>query len=167
MKSSKERELEKAEERTGEDPQERTARELSELLSELRVILPGVQVLFAFLLMVPFTQRFPDLDDLETGVFFMTLLCIAVANALLIAPSAHRRILWRGGVREQRLAIGNIVTIAGLIFLVPAMVGVVFVITDFIFGLTAAVVVTGLLALFFALLWFALPLRFRGEEGEA
>ena len=160
----KERELEKAEERTGEDPQERTARELIELLNELRVILPGVQVLFAFLLMVPFTQRFPDLDDLETGVFFMTLLCTAVATALLIAPSAHHRILWRGGVREQRLVLGNILTIAGLIFLLPAIVGVVFVITAFIFGLTAAVVVTGLLALFFALLWFVLLLRY--SEGE-
>ena len=162
----RERELEKAEERTGEDPQERTARELIELLNELRVILPGVQVLFAFLLMVPFTQRFPDLDDLETGVFFVTLLCTAVATALLIAPSAHHRILWRGGLREQRLVLGNRLTIAGLIFLLPAIVGVVFVITDFIFGLSAAVMVTGLLALFFALLWFVLPLRFRGEDGE-
>jgi hypothetical protein len=160
----KERELEKAEELTGEDRQELTARELIELLNELRVILPGVQVLFAFLLMVPFTQRFPDLDDLETGAFFMTLLCTAVATVLLIAPSAHHRILWRGGVREQRLALGNMLTIAGLIFLLPAIVGVVFVITAFIFGLTAAVVVTGLLALFFALLWFVLPLRYR--EGE-
>ncbi len=123
-----------------------------------------MQVLFAFLLMVPFTQRFPDLDDLETGVFFMTLLCTAVATALLIAPSAHHRILWRGGIREQRLVLGNILTIAGLIFLLPAIVGVVFVITAFIFGLTAAVVVTGLLALFFALLWFVLPLRY--SEGE-
>jgi hypothetical protein len=156
--------LEKSEERTGENRQERTARELIELLNELRVILPGVQVLFAFLLMVPFTQRFPDLDDLETGVFFMTLLCTAVATVLLIAPSAHHRILWRGGVREQRLALGNMLTIAGLIFLLPAIVGVVFVITAFIFGLTAAVVVTGLLALFFVLLWFVLPLRYR--EGE-
>ena len=164
MKSIKERELEKAEERTGEDRQERTARELIELLNELRVILPGVQVLFAFLLMVPFTQRFPDLDDLETGVFFMTLLCTAVATALLIAPSAHHRILWRGGVREQRLVLGNILTIAGLIFLLPAIVGVVFVITAFIFGLTAAVVVTGLLALFFVMLWFVFPLRYRGKE---
>ena len=118
-------------------------------------------MLFAFLLMVPFTQRFPDLDDLETGVFFMTLLCTAVATALLIAPSAHHRILWRGGVREQRLVLGNILTIAGLIFLLPAIVGVVFVITAFIFDLTAAVVVTGFLALFFVLLWFVLPLRYR------
>jgi hypothetical protein len=160
----KEHDLEKAEEQAREDPQERTARELIELLSELRVILPGVQVLFAFLLMVPFTQRFPNLDDLETAVFFMTLLCTAVATALLIAPSAHHRMLWRGGVREQRLAMGNVLTIAGLIFLAPAMVGVVFVITDFIFGLTAAVVVTGLLALFFVMLWFVFPLRFRGKE---
>jgi len=160
----KERELEKAEERRGEDPQERTARELIELLNELRVILPGVQVLFAFLLTVPFTQRFPDLDDLETGVFFMTLLCTAVATALLIAPSAHHRMLWRGGVREQRLAMGNILTIAGLIFLLPAMVGVVFVITDFIFGLTAAVVVMVLLAFFFVMLWFVFPLRYRGKD---
>jgi hypothetical protein len=162
----KEREVERTEEPTGEDPQERTARELIELLSELRVILPGVQVLFAFLLMVPFTQRFPDLDDLETGVFFMTLLCTAVATALQIAPSAHHRMLWRGGVREERLTMGNILTIAGLIFLVPAMVGVVFVITDFIFGLTAAVVVTGLLALFFVMLWFVFPLRYRGNVNQ-
>jgi Family of unknown function (DUF6328) len=96
----------------------------------------------------------------------MTLLCTAVATALLIAPSAHHRILWRGGVREQRLTMGNILTIAGLIFLVPAMVGVVFVTTDFIFVLTAAVVVTGLLALLFVMLWFVFPLRFRREEGE-
>jgi hypothetical protein len=116
------------------------------------VILPGVQVLFAFLLMVPFTQRFPDLGDLETGVFFMTLLSTAGATALLIAPSAHHRILWRGGLREQRLVLGNRLTIAGLIFHLPAIVGVVFVISAFIFGLRAAVIVTGLLALFFALL---------------
>jgi uncharacterized membrane protein len=94
----------------------------------------------------------------------MTLLCTAVAMALLIAPSAHHRMLWRGGRREQRLVLGNRLTIAGLIFLLPAIVGVDFVITAFIFGLTAAVIVTALLALFFALLWFAFPLRY--HEGE-
>src|SRR5215218_6582128 len=160
----KEHEVERSEERTGEGRQERTARELIELLNELRVILPGVQVLFAFLLTVPFTQRFPQLDGLETGVFFMTLLCTAVATALLIAPSAHHRMLWRGGVREQRLELGNMLTIAGLIFLVPAMVWVVFVITDFLFGSTAAIIVTVLMALSFALLWFVLPFRYRDGE---
>jgi hypothetical protein len=153
-----------SEERAGEDRQERTARELIELLNELRVILPGVQFLFAFLLTVPFSQRFSTLDGLETGVFFVTLLCTAIATALLMAPSAQHRVLWREGVRERRLELGNTLTIAGLIFLVPAMVGAVFVVSDFIFGLGAAVVVTLLLTFFFALLWFALPLRYRGRD---
>jgi Family of unknown function (DUF6328) len=162
----KEASPERLEKQTGEDRQERTARELIELLNELRVILPGVQFLFAFLLTVPFSQRFSELDGLETGVFFVTLLCTAIATALLMAPSAQHRILWREGVREQRLELGNTLTIAGLAFLVPAMVGAVFVVSDFIFGLWAAVVVTLLLVLFFALLWFALPLRYRGTNRE-
>lgn len=164
----KEREREQVEEKTGEDSHERTARELIELLNELRVILPGVQVLFAFLLMVPFSQGFPKLNDLQTDVFFGTLMCTAIATALLIAPSPHHRILWRQGAREQRLRIGNVLTIAGLIFLVPAMIGVVFVITDLLFGLTAAMIVTLLLAAFFIGLWFVLPLPYRGsDKGEA
>jgi hypothetical protein len=162
----KEADLEKSEGRTGEDKQERTARELIELLNELRVILPGVQFLFAFLLTVPFSQRFSQLDGLETGVFFVTLLCTAVATALLMAPSAQHRVLWREGVREQRLKLGNTLTIIGLAFLVPAMVGAVFVISDFTFGLGAALAVTLLLVAFFALLWFALPLRYRGANKD-
>ena len=162
----KEADLEKSEGRTGEDKQERTARELIELLNELRVILPGVQFLFAFLLTVPFSQRFSQLDGLETGVFFVTLLCTAVATALLMAPSAQHRVLWREGVREQRLKLGNTLTIIGLAFLVPAMVGAVFVISDFTFGLGAALAVTLLLVAFFALLWFALPLRYRGTNKD-
>ena len=156
----------KSDERTGESRQERTARELIELLNELRVILPGVQFLFALLLTVPFSQRFSELDGLETGVFFVTLLCTAIATAFLMAPSAQHRILWREGVREQRLELWNTLTLAGLVFLVPAMVGAVFVVSDFIFGLVAAVVVTLLLVFFFALLWFALPLRYRGANGD-
>jgi hypothetical protein len=160
-----ERPLDDIEERTGEDRQERTARELIELLNELRVILPGVQFLFAFLLTVPFSQRFTDLNGRETVVFFITLLCTAIATALLMAPSAQHRMLWREGAREQRLELGNNLTIAGLIFLVPAMVGAVFVVSDFIFGLGAAVFVTLVLAFFFAVLWFALPFRYRGRGG--
>ena len=157
--------MEGAEQRTGEDRQERTARELIELLNELRVILPGVQFLFAFLLTVPFSQRFSELNDLETGVFFVTLMCTAIATALLMAPSAQHRVLWREGVREQRLELGNLLTIVGLAFLVPAMVGAVLVVSAFIFGLAIAVVVTVPLILFFALLWFIFPLRYR-EDGD-
>ena len=160
----KEADLGKSEGRMGEDSQQRTARELIELLNELRVILPGVQFLFAFLLTVPFSQRFPELDGLETGVFFVTLLSTAIATALLMAPSAQHRVLWREGAREQRLELGNTLTIIGLVFLVPAMVGAVFVFSDFIFGLTIALAVTLPLVAFFALLWFALPLRYRGAN---
>jgi hypothetical protein len=155
---------EREEQNTTEDHHERTARELIELLQELRIVIPGVQVLFAFLLTVPFSQGFTRLDALQRGVFFATLLCTAATTALLIAPSSHHRILFRQGVREQRLKQGNLFAILGLAFLVPAMVGVVFVITDLMFGLTAAVIVTILMAICFVLLWFVLPLRYRGQD---
>ena len=145
----------------GEGAQERSAREVVELLQELRVVLPGVQVLFAFLLTVPFTQRFAQLTTLQQNVFFATLLCTAAATALLIAPSAHHRLLWRRGAREERLQVGNLLTILGLVFLVPAMVGVIFVITDLMFGSPTALGVTVAMAASFVLLWFLLPLRYR------
>jgi hypothetical protein len=151
-------------EKTGEDAHERTARELIELLQELRIVIPGVQVLFAFLLTVPFSQGFTKLDSLQRGVFFATLLCTAAATALLIAPSSHHRVLFRQGVREQRLKLGNVLAILGLAFLVPAMVGVLFVITDLMFGLVAATIVTVLVALGFVLLWFVLPLPYRQND---
>jgi hypothetical protein len=155
---------EKHDQKTREDPQERTARELIELLQELRIVIPGVQVLFAFLLTVPFSQGFTKLDALQRGVFFATLLCTAAATALLIAPSSHHRLLFRQGVREQRVQMGNLLAILGLAFLVPAMVGVLFVFTDLIFGSAAAIIVTVIVTLFFVLLWFVLPLRYRRNE---
>ena len=157
---------ERVEEKTREDPQERTAREMIELLQELRIVIPGVQILFAFLLTVPFSQGFTKLTTAQQYVFFATLLCTAAATALLIAPSAHHRLLFRQGVREQRLKMGNVLTILGLVFLVPAMVGVVYVITDLIFGLTTALIVTIVMALSFLLLWFVLPLPYRGNNSD-
>jgi hypothetical protein len=156
----------RVEENTSEDHHERTARELIELLQELRIVIPGVQVLFAFLLTVPFQQGFARLTTVQRDVFFATLVCTAAATALLIAPSAHHRLLFRQGVREQRLQMGNTLAILGLVFLVPAMVGVVYVITDLIFGLTTALVVTVVMALSFLLLWFVLPLPYRGDNKD-
>jgi hypothetical protein len=164
MTERAERDREENHQDTGEHPQERTARELIELLQELRIVIPGVQVLFAFLLTVPFSQGFTQLDGLQRGVFFATLLCTAATTALLIAPSSHHRVLFRQGVREQRLQLGNMLAILGLAFLVPAMVGVVFVITDLMFGVTAAVIVTALMALAFVLLWFVFPLFYRQND---
>ena len=145
---------------TGEDEGQRRARELVELLQELRVVLPGVQVLFAFLLTVPFSGRFGQLDGLLRNVFFATLVCTAAATALLIAPSAHHRVLWRQGAREERLELGNALSILGLLFLVAAMVGVVFVISDLMFGEGLAAAVAAVMAGSFAGLWFGVPLLY-------
>jgi hypothetical protein len=152
------------EERTGENQHERTARELAELLQELRIVLPGVQVLFAFLLTVPFSARFGSVSSVQQAVFFATLVCTALSTGLLLAPSAHHRLLWRKHAREHRLRVANRLAIAGLILLVVAIVGVMFVITDVLFGSTAAALATAAITAFFLYVWFVLPLRYRLSE---
>src|SRR4029079_17490593 len=97
-----------------ESKDESLDRELIECLNELRVALPGVQVLFAFLLGVPFTQRFSEVSDLQKDVYFLTFLCTAVATALLIAPSAYHRLEWRQGDKGYLLVISNRLAIAGI-----------------------------------------------------
>lgn len=132
-------------------------RELIELLNELRVALPGVQVLFAFLLVVPFSQGFAQVTSLQKGVYFAAFLCTTVATVLLIAPTTYHRIRWREHDKEQMLATANKLVIVGMVFLALAMCCVVFFITDFLYsGLTAAV--TAIAAAMFGFYWFALPL---------
>jgi hypothetical protein len=146
-----------------EDQKQRLNRELIELLNELRVALPGVQVLFAFLLIVPFSQRFSAVTPLQRHVYLATLLCAAVSAALLIAPSSHHRLLWRQGAKEQTLAAANRLSIAGMVFLALAMTGAIFVITDVLFGGVAATVVTAGLGAVFVWFWYGQPLlRLRG-----
>ncbi len=147
-----------------EDKQERLNRELIELLNELRVALPGVQVLFAFLLTVPFTQRFPRVTGLEKNVYFATLLCTAVSTMLLIAPSSYHRLRWRQHDKERMLRTSNRLSIAGTVFLALAMTGAVFLITDLLFRGTATALVTALTAGAFAWFWYGLPLLRRAED---
>jgi hypothetical protein len=148
----------------GEDEHVREAREQVELLQGLRVVLPGVQVLFAFLLTVAFTQQFEELALLNKYVYYATLLCTTLSAALLMAPSVHHRFLWRQGMRERRLIISNILSLAGLLFLVPGMVGVIFVITDLLFSLLVASLVTAVFTISFVLLWFILPILYSNHE---
>jgi predicted membrane channel-forming protein YqfA (hemolysin III family) len=148
-----------------ESKDERLDRELIELLNELRVALPGVQVLFAFLLAVPFTQRFERLTAVQEDVFFAAFLCTAVATALLIAPSAYHRLRWREHDKEHMLQTSNRLAIAGTMFLAAAIIAVVYLVTDLIFGLAATLVATLLAAILFGWLWYGLPLvrRLRGR----
>jgi hypothetical protein len=141
-----------------ESKDERLDRELIELLNELRVALPGVQVLFAFLLAVPFTQRFERLTAVQEDVFFAAFLCTAVATALLIAPSAYHRLRWREHDKEHMLRMSNRLAIAGTVFLAAAIIAVVYLVTDLIFGLAATLMATLLAAALFGWLWYGLPL---------
>ncbi len=154
------------EEKTGETEHQRHVRELGELLQELRIVLPGVQVLFAFLLTVPFSARFGRVDLLQQVIFFATLACTAVSAGLLIAPSAHHWVLWRQQAREHRLQMANRFAVAGMVFLVLAMVGAMFLITDFLFGTAAAVATTVAICAFFVLAWFVLPIWYRVNSGD-
>ena len=141
-------------------------RELIELLNELRVVLPGVQVLFAFLLAVPFANGWTRVTDLQRDIFFVAFLATATASILLIAPSAYHRLRWREGDKEQMLQTSNRLAIAGTVFLAIGMTAAVFLISDILFrawwaALTAALVGGG-----FAWFWYGLPLS-RRPAGEA
>jgi Family of unknown function (DUF6328) len=138
---------------------QRVDRNLLELLNELRVALPGVQVLFAFLLVVPFSQGWTDITDFQEKTYFVTLLCTAVASACLIAPSVHHRIAFREQDKNHIVVVANRLAILGLTFLAIAMIGVVLLITDVIFGTGVTVAVSAATVLMFALLWYAIPIR--------
>jgi predicted membrane channel-forming protein YqfA (hemolysin III family) len=147
--------------RKDENKAERLDRNLSELLQELRVALPGVQVLFAFLLAVPFAQGFTKITPFQERVFFATLLLTALSAVLLISPTSYHRMNFRMGQKEQLLAVANKLAIVGLAALALAMTGAIVLITDYLFGATATVV-TGVLAfLVFVLFWYVLPLQRR------
>ena len=144
-----------------EEEWERENRRLIELLNELRVALTGVQIMFAFLLTVPFTQRFARVTEFQRYVYFVTLLCAAVASALLIAPTAQHRMLFRRHQKRQLVLLGNTLTLAGLGFIAAAMTGVILLITDLLFKTGTVIVVTAAVAAMFATLWYLIPLARR------
>lgn len=144
-------------------------RELIELLNELRVALPGAQVLFAFLLVVPFSSRF-DVDGTEKIAYIVALLATLVGTILLIAPSAYHRLRWREKNKERMLRTANRMAIGGLVAVAVAMTASVFLVTDVLLSRGAAIGLTALAGVGFALAWFALPLsrpydRWDDDEG--
>jgi uncharacterized membrane protein len=147
-----------------ETPNERADRNLAELLQELRVALPGVQVLFAFLLTVPFQQRFADVTTFQRDVYVFTLLFSALTTALLIAPSAYHRLNFRQGDKEHIVQVASNLTIAGLVALSLAMSGAVLLVMDWLLDGAIVAVTFGVVVLAFALLWFVVPLRRRMQK---
>jgi Family of unknown function (DUF6328) len=141
-----------------ETPAERLDRNLDELTGELRVVVTGVQVLFAFLLIVPFDAGFAHVGSFERSVYFVTLILAALAAVCTIAPSARHRFLFRHDDKQHLVFSSNRVVIVGLAFLALAMCGCLLLTTTKLFGITAGVLTASFGAAPFALLWFAGPL---------
>lgn len=141
-----------------ETEKERVDRELIEMLNELRVALPGVQVLFAFLLLLPFQQAFAQVTPLDRGLYFVAFCATATASVLLIAPSTYHRIRFRDGDKEQMLRTSNVLFLAGTALLGLAIATVVFLIADVLFGEALGAVSAAVAAGVVVWFWFALPL---------
>ena len=145
---------------------ERLDRELMELLQELRVVIPGIQVLLAFLLTAPFQQRFAQLPGSLRNAFFASIACATLATAFLIAPSAHHRLRWRSRDKERLLRIGNQLAIVGTLFLAAAIVLALYVVTNILFTTDLALLTAGAAVLVFAGIWYVLPMVGRSASSD-
>jgi len=138
--------------RTNETAKERVDRELVEMLNGLRVILPGVQVLFAFLLAIPFAARFTETDAFQRDVLLITAVASAISIVLLIAPAAQHRVLFRTTAKEELLHRANRFAIAGVSTLAVALVSALLLILDFVFPRVLAICICAVVGAL--LLWF-------------
>jgi hypothetical protein len=144
-----------------ETPHERSDRHLAELLQEVRVAQTGVQVLFGFLLTVPFTARFDDLSASERHLYLATLCVAGAAALLLIAPSAQHRVLFRCNDKEYVVRMANRYAIAGLASVAVAMVGALLFVSIVLLGNAVAGVIAAVAAAGAAWSWYIQPLRRR------
>ncbi|MCU1455820.1 MAG: hypothetical protein JWN46_3966 [Acidimicrobiales bacterium] len=144
-----------------EDRSDRLNRELDQLLGELRVALPGVQVLFAFLLTVPFTQRYDRLGDTAKDVYFGAFVFAALASIQLIAPTVHHRLRFRDGIKEEMILTANRLALGGAACLGISMGATLYVTAEMAFGASPARYVGPAITLLAALIWFVVPLRYR------
>jgi membrane-bound acyltransferase YfiQ involved in biofilm formation len=141
-----------------EEEQQRLNRQMMELLNELRVAMPGVQVLFGFLLTVPFQQGWRRVTEFQENVYFVTLIAAAVATAFLIAPSAYHRVTFQQQEKPNIVHIGTGQMIVGLVALAIAMNGAVLLVTDLLFDSGTTVVTIAVLGALYATLWFGFGL---------
>jgi len=148
-----------------ETPKERADRELIELLNELRVVLPGVTVLFAFLLAVPFAKGWDRVTPFQRDVFLVAFLSTGIAVALLTAPSSYHRLRFRAGNKEHLVRVGNRLAIAGIAASAVSLEAVVLLVIAYVVSTGAAIGATAGFALLVLGLWYGLPLyaRLRGR----
>ena len=142
--------------RSDEDEAQRVDRELIELLNELRVVMPGVQLLFGFLLTVPFQQRFQEVTDFQQTIYLAALIAAATATAFLIAPSAYHRVTFEQHQKPTIIRLGTVEFLIGLAALAVAMNLAVLLVTDVLFGADTVTVVVVCLVALYSTLWFGL-----------
>jgi uncharacterized protein involved in cysteine biosynthesis len=157
--SSEELEGKRAGSGRDETEKERIDRNVLELLNELRVALPGVQVLFAFLLVLPFNQGFTSVTQFQKNVYLVTLLATALATVMLIAPSMHHRLQFREGNKAKILRDSNRLTVLGMSTMAIAMIGAVMLCTDYVFSSETMAWAVGVVTLAFLVIWYAIPIR--------
>jgi hypothetical protein len=150
-----------------ETDHERLDRNLVELLQEVRVVQTGVQVLFAFLLTVPFSSRFGAITGFQRGAYFAALVGSAAASVLLIAPTAVHRILFRLGQKEYMVEVSNRLALGGLVATAVAMTAGILLAADVMFGSMVGIAIAAATAVAFVVVWALLPLRRRREIGSA
>ena len=147
-----------------EPDSERLGRNVTDLLNELRVASSGIQVMFAFLLVVPFNAGWKQASSFDRWVYFATLLCIAAAAVLLIAPSVHHRLLFRHHQRDYLVRVGTRLAIVAAGFIAVGLTGILVLVSNFVFGTVAAVTVGIAAAIVVVAVWFALPLHRRSPR---
>lgn len=147
-----------------ETPEERADRNWGDLLQELRVMQTGVQLLTAFLLALPFQQRFTELDDLQTDVFVVVVLLSATATGLLVAPVSMHRLLFQQRRKDDLVRWAHRLAIAGLAALGAAVTGVVWLVMSMVEGSTVATGLAGAVLAGLVLLWLVLPLVVRRQR---
>ena len=149
-----------------ETPKERADRELIELLNELRIVLPGVTVLFGFLLAVPFAKGWPKVTSFERDVFLVAFFSTGVSVAFLTAPSSYHRLRFRTGNKEHLVRYGSRLAVAGIAAFAVALEAVVLLVFDYVVSTGAAIAATVCFTLFVAFLWYGLPLYGKVREGD-
>jgi hypothetical protein len=139
-------------------------RQLIELLNEVRVALPGVQMLLGFMLVVPFSQRFGELTARQRDLFFLAFISTALATVCFITPASFHRIIWERGMKDRLLHISSDLIVAGTVFLAMAITCAAALLTSFLYSSAAAAAAAACIALSISVLWYAVPLRLRMQH---
>jgi hypothetical protein len=148
----------------GETPMQRADRAYGEILQELRVAQTGVQILFAFLLALAFQARFGTITSFQRGAYVVTLMLCAGSTALLIAPAAFHRMIYRRRLKQHLVRVANRLALSGMVMLLLSMASAVLLIMDVVLGLVPAIVLAAVVLVWFTMWWFVLPLRTRARQ---